>query len=111
MPSFPAPRAVRYDSVVPCPSGAYGVCLLSTGCPSRLWQLTVHLYFLKSYPSPVVAPYLQGRRFWGPPTCRGGGSGGSSRKPLLSDWQLLALFTVAPGEGDEEAWGERSDTD
>ncbi|OWK06711.1 hypothetical protein Celaphus_00012067 [Cervus elaphus hippelaphus] len=35
-------------------------------------------------------------------TCRGGGSGGSSRNPLLSDWKLLALFTTAPAERSKE---------
>ena len=81
------------DSTLPCPLGA---CRMS----SKHWLLfsTVVTHFI-SLSFPIST--LKGRS-----TCRGGGSGGSSRNPLLSDWKLFALFTTAPAERSKETSGE-----
>lgn len=78
---------------VPCPLGACGVvCSASTALSDRGSALGT---CISSCPIPTLP--------WWPSTCQAGGSGGSSRNPLLSDWQLFALLTVAPAERRKEA--------
>ena len=83
------------DSTLPCPLGA---CHMS----SKHWLLfsTVVTHFN------LISPSVPISTLKGPSTCRGGGSSGSSRNPLLSDWQLFALFTMAPAERNKETSGE-----